>query len=265
VTGPGTELPTLPFAPAEARVPRRDERWLHAAGRARLLSWLSLAWMTAEGALGVLAGAMAGSVALVGWGLGSAIEGLAAVIVIWRFTGSRTHSESAERRAERAVAVSFFLLAPCIAVEAVRSLVSGTHPDTSVLGIAVTASSVVLMPALGLAKRRLGEQLGSGATRGEGTQNLLCAAQGAAVLVGLALNAAFGAWWLDGVVALGLSAFAVKEGREAWRGEGCCVAERPDAAACGDDCCAHGTRTASTCWACGASLGSSPTGTPRAR
>lgn len=79
------------------------------------------------------------------------------------------------------------------------------------------------MPALGIAKRRLGEQLGSGATAGEGTQNLLCAAQGAAVLVGLAVNAAIGAWWLDGVIALGLAAFAIKEGREAWRGEVCCV------------------------------------------
>jgi divalent metal cation (Fe/Co/Zn/Cd) transporter len=104
----------------------------------------------------------------------------------------------------------------------------------------VTATSVVLMPALGVAKRRLGQVLGSGATAGEGMQNLLCAAQGAAVLVGLAVNAAVGAWWLDPVVALGLAAFAVKEGREAWRGEGCCVGERPAADSCGDGCCASG-------------------------
>jgi divalent metal cation (Fe/Co/Zn/Cd) transporter len=219
-----SELLTLPTAPAAAAGPQRDERWLRAAGRARLLSWVSLAWMTAEGALGILAGATAGSIALVGWGLGSAIEGLAAVIVIWRFTGARTHSETAERRAERAVAISFFLLAPYIAIEAVRALATGEHPSISVLGIAVTASSVVLMPALGIAKRRLGEQLGSGATAGEGTQNLLCAAQGAAVLVGLAANAAVGAWWLDGVIALGLAVIAVREGRDAWRGEGCCTA-----------------------------------------
>jgi divalent metal cation (Fe/Co/Zn/Cd) transporter len=143
--------------------------------------------------------------------------------------------------AERAVAVSFFLLAPYIAVEAARALASGERPATSVLGIAVTASSVVLMPALGLAKRRLGERLGSRATAGEGTQNLLCAAQGAAVLLGLAANAALGAWWLDGVVALGLAAFAVKEGSEAWRGEGCCIGD-PLAAGqkdCDEDCCAH--------------------------
>ena len=196
--------------------------------------------MTAEGAVGIFAGALAGSIALVGWGLGSVIEGLAAVIVIWRFTGSRTHSETSERRAQRAVAVSFFLLAPYIAVEGVRSLAGGEHPDTSVLGIAVTASSVVLMPALGIAKRRLGEQLGSSATAGEGTQNLLCAAQGAAVLVGLAANAAAGAWWLDGVIALGLAAFAIKEGREAWRGEGCCVSDAVSVEdSCTDDCCAE--------------------------
>ena len=197
---------------------------MRAARRARALSWLSLAWMTAEGVIGVIAGALAGSVALVGWGVGSAIEGLAAVIVIWRFTGSRTHSHSAERRAERAVAVSFFLLAPYIAVEAARSLAAADHPRTSALGIAVTAASVVLMPALGIAKRRLGRRLGSGATAGEGTQNLLCAAQGAAVLAGLAANAAVGAWWLDGVVALGIAAFAVREGRDAWRGDSCCSA-----------------------------------------
>ncbi len=235
----GMELPTItqvrPPAP-----PERDQRWLRAAGRARLLSWLSLAWMTVEGAIGILAGATAGSIALVGWGLGSAIEGLAAAIVIWRFTGSRTHSALSEGRAQRAVAISFFLLAPYIAVEAVRSLVGSDHPETTVLGIAVTASSVVLMPALGLAKRRLGEQLGSLATAGEGTQNLLCAAQGAAVLVGLAANSLIGAWWLDPVVALGLAGVALREGRETWRGDGCCATTPlvdASGAECLDDCC----------------------------
>jgi divalent metal cation (Fe/Co/Zn/Cd) transporter len=91
---------------------------------------------------------------------------------------------------------------------------------------------VVLMPALGLAKRRLGQRLGSGATVGEGVQNLLCAAQGAAVLLGLAANAVAGAWWLDSVVALALAAFAVEEGREAWRGEGCCVSAPSADGAC---------------------------------
>jgi divalent metal cation (Fe/Co/Zn/Cd) transporter len=235
----GMELPTLTRV-EPARPPQRDEGWLRAARRARLLSWVSLAWMSAEGVIGIAAGAVAGSVALVGWGLGSVIEGLAAVIVIWRFTGSRTHSASSELRAQRAVAISFFLLAPYIAVEAVRSLASGDHPETSVLGIAVTASSVVLMPALGVAKRRLGERLGSSATAGEGTQNLLCAAQGAAVLVGLAANAIAGTWWLDSVIALGLAAVAVREGRATWRGEGCCATDPfggHPVEDCADDCC----------------------------
>jgi divalent metal cation (Fe/Co/Zn/Cd) transporter len=244
VSTPPLELPTLDTVERALGAPVRDERWLRAARRARLLSWASLGWMTAEGVVGILAGALAGSIALIGWGLGSAIEGLAAVIVIWRFTGARTHSETSERAAQRAVAVSFFLLAPYIAVAAIRSLAGAEHPATSVLGIAVTASSVVLMPALGLAKRRLGERLDSRATAGEGTQNLLCAAQGAAVLLGLAANAALGAWWLDGVVALGLAAFAINEGLEAWRGEGCCVADPLGAhgggdEGCRDDCCAH--------------------------
>jgi divalent metal cation (Fe/Co/Zn/Cd) transporter len=229
------ELPTLPTAPPPPAA--HDEGWRRAARRARLLSWVSLGWMAAEGVVGILAGAGAGSIALVGWGLGSAIEGLAAVIVIWRFTGSRTHSITAEERARRAVAVSFFLLAPYLVVAALRSLAIGEHPDTSALGIAITASSVVLMPALGLAKRRLGARLGSGATAGEGTQNLLCAAQGAAVLVGLAVNAAIGVWWLDAVIALGLAAVAFREGVETWRGEGCCAPRLGGAEPCHDDCC----------------------------
>lgn len=220
-------------------LPAQDDGWSRAARRARLLSWLSLGWMTAEGVVGILAGATAGSVALVGWGLGSVIEGLAAVIVIWRFTGARTHSPTAERRAERLVAVSFFLLAPYIAAEAIHGLASGARPDSSTVGVAITASSIVLMPALGLAKRRLGHRLGSGATAGEGTQNLLCAAQGAAVLVGLAANAALGLWWFDGAIALGLAAFAVREGRATWQGHGCCAPGLvPGRTECAEDCCA---------------------------
>ncbi|MGE5293092.1 MAG: cation transporter [Micromonosporaceae bacterium] len=178
--------------------------------------------MTAEGALGLAAGIMAGSVALIGWALSSAVEGLASVIVIWRFTGSRTHSPTAERQAQRAVAVSFWLLAPYVAVESLRDLLTGHRPETTALGLAVTAASLVVMPLLGRAKHRLGARLGSAATAGEGSQNLLCAYLAAAVLIGLAANTLFGAWWLDPVVGLAVSAVAVREGREAWRGEDCC-------------------------------------------
>lgn len=200
----------------------RDAGWQRAARAARALSWLSLLWMTGEGLLGLVAGATAGSISLIGWALGSVIEGLASIIVVWRFTGARTLSETAEDRARKAVAVSFFLLAPYLAAESTRSLLTGHEPGTSVLGIVVTAASLLVMPALGMAKQRLGARLGSQATAGEGVQNLLCAGQAAAVLVGLALTAVFGRSWVDPVIGLGLAAIAVREGREAWRGEHCC-------------------------------------------
>lgn len=196
--------------------------WQRAARRARLLSWVSLVWMTAEGALGLIAGIEAGSISLLGWALGSVIEGLASIIVIWRFTGSRTLSETAEGRAQKAVAISFFLLAPYLAIEAARDLLGGNLAATSRLGIIVTAVSLLVMPALGLAKRRLGASLGSGATTGEGIQNLLCAAQAGAVLIGLAATAALGWSWVDPAIALLLAAWAIREGIEAWHGEDCC-------------------------------------------
>jgi len=178
--------------------------------------------MGGEGALGLVAGARSGSVSLTGWAAGSAIEALASVIVIWRFTGTRTLSETAEGRARRAVAVSFFLLAPYLAAESAWDLATGHRPEVSVLGIAVTTASVVVMPVLGVAKQRLGARLDSGATSGEGTQNLLCAAQAAAVLAGLAATALLSWWQADPVIALALAAVAVREGRSAWRGDDCC-------------------------------------------
>jgi divalent metal cation (Fe/Co/Zn/Cd) transporter len=196
--------------------------WAAGVRTARRLAWVSLGWMTAEGAIGLVAGVRAGSVSLTGWALGSVIEGLASVIVIWRFTGSRTLSATAEGRARKAVAVSFFLLAPYLAAESGWELLTGHRPAASILGIAVTAASLLLMPALGIAKQRLGARLGSQATAGEGRQNLLCAAQAAAVLAGLAASAAFGWWQADAVIALALAAVAVREGREAWRGDDCC-------------------------------------------
>ena len=142
---------------------------------ARLLSWLSLAYMAAEGAIAITAAVVAGSVALLGFGLDSVIEGLASVIIIWRFTGARTLSATAEARAHKAVAVTFFLLAPYIAYDAVTTLLAGDRALTSWLGIGLSIASLIIMPALGVAKKRLGTRLGSGATTGEGTQNLLCA------------------------------------------------------------------------------------------
>jgi divalent metal cation (Fe/Co/Zn/Cd) transporter len=160
-------------------------------------------------------------VALLGFGLDSAIEGLASVIIIWRFTGTRTQSETAETRARKAVAVTFFLLAPYIAYDAIIILVARHHAETSWLGIGLSVASLIVMPVLGIAKRRLGARLGSAATAGEGNQNLLCAYLAAAVLAGLLANTLLGWWWLDPAVALGIAGLAVREGIEAWHGEEC--------------------------------------------
>jgi divalent metal cation (Fe/Co/Zn/Cd) transporter len=204
--------------------------------RAKALSWLSLAWMTVEGAVAITAALIAGSVALLGFGIDSAIEGLASAIVIWRFTGTRRLSEAG---AQKAVAISFFLLAPYIAQDAIRALIAGDQPSTSWLGIGLSVSSIAAMPVLGRAKQRVGERLGSGATAGEGAQKLLCAYMAAGVLVGLAANAALGWWWLDPVVALVIATIAVREGRETWAGDGCACVAVPGLAAdsCQDDCC----------------------------
>jgi divalent metal cation (Fe/Co/Zn/Cd) transporter len=206
---------------ATAQAVTRDAGWQRPARQARLLSWLSLAWMAAEGAIAIAAAVIAGSVALLGFGLDSAIEGLASVIIIWRFTGTRTQSETAETRARKAVAVTFFLLAPYIAYDAIIILVARHHAETSWLGIGLSVASLIVMPVLGIAKRRLGARLGSAATAGEGNQNLLCAYLAAAVLAGLLANTLLGWWWLDPAVALGIAGLAVREGIEAWHGEEC--------------------------------------------
>lgn len=196
--------------------------WQQAAGRARALSWFSLIWMSAEGLLGLIAGLGAQSVSLLGWALGSVIEGLASVIVIWRFTGTRTLSEVAEARAQRAVALSFFLLAPYLAVQAVHDLLTDHQARPSALGIVLTGASLLVMPALGVAKKGLGTTLRSAATAGEGAQNLICAGQAAAVLVGLAVTSKLGWSWADPSIALLLAGWAIKEGVGAWRGKVCC-------------------------------------------
>jgi divalent metal cation (Fe/Co/Zn/Cd) transporter len=192
--------------------------WLRQARLARALAWLSLAYMTAEGTIAVAAAIAAGSAALLGFGLDSVIEAAASITVLWRLTGTRALSETAERRAQIAVAVTFFLLAPCIAAYAIRDLASGEHPATSWPGIAVAAASIIVMPLLGTAKKRIGTRLGSAAVCGEGAENILCAATATAVLAGLAASSGLGWWWADPAIALGLAALAVREGREALEG-----------------------------------------------
>ena len=231
----------LPPAVATAGRPDRAERERLAA-RVRALSWFSLAWMGLEGGIAILAGVLAGSIALIGFGIDSAIEGFASLVIVWRFTGHRTFSDAAETRAQKLVAIQFFLLAPYVAFESVQALVTGERPEASWLGIGLASSSIVVMPYLGVAKQQLADRLGSAATKGEGRQNMLCAYLAGALLVGLLGNALLGASWLDPAVGLLIAGVAMKEGLEAWRGEGCCVSNPlagvPDD--CRDECCTHG-------------------------
>ena len=236
--------PAPAVAPAPAQPPLTRAAYAALADRVKLLSWLSLAWMTVEGAVALAAGFSAGSIALVGFGLDSVVEGVASVVIIWRFTGDRTFSDAAERRSQTLVAWQFFLLAPYVAVESVRGLVTGERPDVTEVGIALAVGSVVLMPLLGVAKQRLADRLGSAATRGEGRQNMLCAYLAGALLAGLLANALLGAWWLDPAVGLLIAGVAVKEGRDALRGDGCGCCASPlegvlvaDDVECRDACC----------------------------
>ncbi len=180
--------------------------------------------MTLEGVIAIVAGIVAGSIALIGFGIDSAIEGLASVVIIWRFAASRRTSEGAERRAQKLVAIQFFLLAPYITVEALRSLLGGDHPDVSWLGIWLSVGSLIVMPTLGIAKQRIAHRIGSPALHAEGAQNLICAYLAVTLLLGLLANALAGWWWADPVAALAIAGLALREGIESWRGEGCCVA-----------------------------------------
>jgi divalent metal cation (Fe/Co/Zn/Cd) transporter len=237
------ELPVIASAALPTTTARtvRDASWRRTAGRARLLSWLSLAWMTVEGVVGLAAGLDANALSVIVWASSSFVEGLASVIVIWRFTGSRTMSASSERTAQRLVAGSFLLLVPFFVYEATHRLLAGSNAKFSVLGVAVTASAIVLMPGLGWAKLRLGKRLGSGATAGEGVQNLMCAAQAAAALIAL-VGASAGLSLLDPIAALVIAATAARESVGLWRGDGddCCAPvgfELPDAEKCCESGC----------------------------
>jgi divalent metal cation (Fe/Co/Zn/Cd) transporter len=218
-------------------------RWI---GHARLLAWLGVGWHGVEAAIAILAGLAAGSIALVGFGADSVIEALAGFIVIWRFTGTRALSEDAEQRAQKLIAVSFFLLAAYVGVESVRSLIGREEPAISWVGLALALVTTITMPLLARAKAHVGERLGSTATASEGRQNLLCAYLSVALLVGLGANAFLGWWWADPLTALVIVGVAVKEGWETWRGDLCCDDEglllaqttsHRDDDECDDACC----------------------------
>jgi divalent metal cation (Fe/Co/Zn/Cd) transporter len=201
--------------------PLTDGQRLQLVSRARLLASLGIAWHVMEAAIAFVAGAAAGSIALVGFGADSLVETLAGLIVLWRFAERRAESERAELRAQQLIGLSFFLVAAYVAVEALRTLTGANHPDASWIGIGLAAVTLITMPALASAKATVGERLGSSATKSEGRQNLLCAYLSAGLLVGLSANALLSWWWADPATALLIAGVAVHEGREAWRGEAC--------------------------------------------
>jgi divalent metal cation (Fe/Co/Zn/Cd) transporter len=190
-----------------------------------MLAWIGLGWHVVEAAVAIIAGVVAGSIALVGFGADSLIEAAAGIVVIWLMAGDRSASAASERRAQQLIAMSFVLLAAYIGVEAVRDLAGGHHPGVSWVGIGLSVVTLATMPPLARAKRRVADQLGSAATASESRQTMLCAYLSAALLIGLGTNAALGWWWADPAAALVIAVAAVSEARDAWRGDacGCCA------------------------------------------
>jgi divalent metal cation (Fe/Co/Zn/Cd) transporter len=186
--------------------------------RARLLAWITIAWNVAEAVVAIAAGLAASSIALVGFGLDSTVEVMSAVVIVWQLQGA---PEDRERRALQLIAVSFFALAAYVVVQSSYDLLSRSAPDASVVGIVLATASLVVMPLLAKAKRRNGRAMASAAVVADSNQTQLCAYLSAILLVGLVLNAVAGWWWADPLAAIGIAVLAVREGREAWRGDTC--------------------------------------------
>lgn len=212
--------------------------------RAQLLAAASVTYNVIEAAIALTAGLAAGSVALVGFGLDSVVEVSSGLVILWQF---RHHlPESRERQALRLMALSFFALAAYVTAESLRALVGGHDPQPSPVGIGLAIASLIIMPFLSWAQRRTGRALGSNAVVADSTQTLLCTYLSAVLLVGLLLNATLGWSWADPLAGLVIGVVAINEGREAWRGEGCCSSPGADPAepaspeaARSDDACGH--------------------------
>lgn len=218
--------------PVERRaVLERRIRWVVAA---------TITYNVVEAAIALTAGRIASSSALIGFGLDSIVEVLAAAAVAWQF--SAPDPRTRERIALRVVAFSFFGLAAFVSVDAIRTLVTAVEPDHSTVGIVLAAVSLVVMPLLSWFERRTGRELGSASAVADSKQTLICTYLSAALLAGLVLNSALGWWWADPVAAGLIAAVALKEGIAAWRGDACCAPASQligsDDAACADGCCA---------------------------
>jgi divalent metal cation (Fe/Co/Zn/Cd) transporter len=215
--------------------------------RAQLLAGASVAYNLVEAVIAIAAGVVAGSVALVGFGLDSMVEVSSGLIILWQFRHKLP--ETREQQALRLMAFGFFALAAYVSVESTRALLSGHDPESSPVGIGLAAASLLIMPFLSWAQRRTGKALGSNAVVADSTQTLLCTYLSAVLLAGLMLNATLGWSWADPLAGLVIAAVAVKEGRDAWRGEGCCGPLSPsrnheeagasgyDDSGCTDGCC----------------------------
>jgi len=190
--------------------------------RAVRLAWATIAWNVVEAVVAIVAGSAASSIALIGFGLDSMVEVMSAVVILWQFHGL---AEDREHRALKLIAMCFFALAAYVGLQAVIDLLSRSEPKSSTVGIGLAIASLIVMPLLARAKRRNGTAMGSATVVADSNQTKLCAYLSAILLAGLILNATAGWWWADPVAALGIAALAVREGREAWRGETC------------DDCC----------------------------
>jgi len=208
------------------------------ARRSRLLVAATITYNIAEAVIAITAGTVASSIALIGFGLDSVIEVSSAAAVAWQFSGA--DPERRERAALRVIAFSFVVLAVYVSVEAVRALLGAGEAERSTVGIVLVAISVAIMPFLSWAQRRAGRELNSASAVADSKQTLLCTYLSAAVLAGLVLNAALGWWWADPAAALVLAVLAVREGRNAWRGDVCCAPPAIEASTadnCDDQCC----------------------------
>jgi len=226
------DRPLLAVRPAPAR------RSL-LARRVRLLVTATITYNVIEAVVAITAGTMASSTALIGFGLDSVIEVSSAVAVAWQFAGR--DPQARERVALRIIAFSFFALAAYITVESARALLGGADARHSSVGLVLAALSLLIMPVLSHVQRRAGRELGSRSAVADSKQTLLCTYLSAVVLVGLAVNSLFGWSWADPAAALVIAGLAVKEGRDAWRGDTCCAPPPTGAAEadhCTDGCCA---------------------------
>ena len=196
------------------------ERRVVLARRVRLLVAATITYNVVEAVIAISAGTIASSTALIGFGLDSVVEVASATAVAWQF--SAEDHEARERVALRVIALSFFALALYVAVESVRALLGAQAADHSTVGIVLAAVSLVVMPVLSRAQRAAGRELGSTSAVADSQQTLLCTYLSAVLLAGLVLNSTLGWWWADPLAALAIAAVAVREGREAWRGDHCC-------------------------------------------